>query len=157
MLRSLRCSWLTPPWPWNDRNEWRKKGKYKGESSVGLCWIELRETRGEIEEKRGNDERKRGRKRAMEGGGVRETQREREGEGGRRKREMKTFRRDGTRGIYAVGCRRRVDCEPRSINNDTTASATIEVLYVVVSCFMSPYSRSFQLNNLRKTEFALIS
>lgn len=48
------------------------------------------------------------------------------------KREMETFRRDGTRGIYAVGCRRRVDCEPRSINNDTTASATIEVVYVVV-------------------------
>jgi len=65
------------------------------------------------------------RKRAVE---ERETKKKKERGEGKRKREMETFRRDGTRGIYAVGCRRRVDCEPRSINNDTTASTTIKLV-----------------------------
>lgn len=81
----------------------------------------------------------------MDGGeNARDTKRKRgrrwETEEGGGERDVETFRRDGTRGIYAVGCRRRVDCEPRSINNDTTASATIEVvLYVVVSCIVSAF------------------
>lgn len=118
-----------------------------------MAWIELRETRGEIEEKRGNDERKRGRKSARWMGEFerhKEKERKKVGDG---KREMETFRRDGTRGIYAVGCRRRVDCEPRSINNDTTASA-IEVVYTLSGLV---FSRSFQFNNLGKMEFALIN
>lgn len=68
-------------------------------------------------EREGENERER--ERETTGGG-----RKREREGESRKGEMETFQRDGTRGIYAVGCRRRVDCEPRSINNDTIASTT---------------------------------
>jgi len=67
-------------------------------------------------------------------------------------REIETFRRDGTRGIYAVGCRRRVDCEPRSINNDTTASTTVEVVRVVGYFVYPLYHSNLKKMDLRADE-----
>lgn len=62
---------------------------------------------------------------------------------------VETLQGDGARRIYAVGCRRRVDRELRSINNDTTALHHHHRDELPVSF---SYPVLFELNNLEKMD-----